>query len=85
VAKKDIRLNVSGYGTDCYPRKKVETLINLKDLNDAVLFNPRNCYQNYNVAVNLSDEMIYTYMGALKPRLGNANYCSAGQLSSAYK
>lgn len=81
VAKKDIELSISGYGTDCYPRKKVETLINIKDLNDAVLFNPRNCYQNYNVAVNLSDEMIYTYMGALKPKLGNANYCSAGQLS----
>jgi len=81
VAKKDVRLSVFAYGTNCYPRKKVETLINLKDLNDAVLFNPRNCYQNYNVAVNFSDEMIYTYMGALKPKLGNANYCSAGQLS----
>jgi len=33
------------------------------------------------VAVNLSDKTIYTYMGVLKPRLGNANYCSAGQLS----
>jgi uncharacterized protein (DUF39 family) len=31
--------------------------------------------------VNLSDKTIYTYMGILKPRLGNANYCSAGQLS----
>jgi uncharacterized protein (DUF39 family) len=41
----------------------------------------RNAYQNYNVAVNLSDKTIYTYMGVLKPRLGNANYCSAGQLS----
>jgi len=46
-----------------------------------VLFNIRNAYQNYNVAVNLSDKTIYTYMGVLKPRLGNANYCSAGQLS----
>ncbi|MCK4262321.1 homocysteine biosynthesis protein, partial [bacterium] len=52
-----------------------------KDLNEAVLFNPRNCYQNYNVAVNLSDKVIYTYMGVLQPNLGNANYCSAGQLS----
>ena len=41
----------------------------------------RNAYQNYNVAVNASEKMIYTYMGVLKPRLGNANYCSAGQLS----
>jgi len=41
----------------------------------------RNAYQNYDVAVNLSDRMLYTYMGVLKPRLGNANYCTAGQLS----
>ena len=53
----------------------------IKDLNEAVLFNVRNAYQNYNVAVNLSDKTIYTYMGILKPHLGNANYCSAGQLS----
>lgn len=77
----DIRLEATAYGTDCYPSKKLNTLINIKDLNEAVLFNIRNCYQNYNVAVNLSDKMIYTYMGALKPNLGNANYCSAGQLS----
>jgi uncharacterized protein (DUF39 family) len=81
VAGKDVRLVASAYGTDCYPKKKLETLINITDINEAVLFNPRNCYQNYNVAVNLSSKMIYTYMGALKPNLGNANYCSAGQLS----
>lgn len=82
---KDVRLETTAYGTDCYPRKKLETLINIKDLNEAVLFNIRNCYQNYNVAVNLSDKMIYTYMGTLKPNLGNANYCSAGQLSPLLK
>ena len=81
VAGKDIRLIATAYGTDCYPRKKLETWINIKDLNEAVLFNPRNAYQNYNVAVNLSNRTIYTYMGMLKPDLGNANYCSAGQLS----
>jgi uncharacterized protein (DUF39 family) len=81
VAGKDVRLVVSAYGTDCYPRKRLETWINIKDLNEAVLFNMRNAYQNYNVAVNLSDKTIYTYMGVLKPKLGNANYCSAGQLS----
>ncbi len=81
VAGKDIRLIATAYGTDCYPRKKLETLINIKDLNEAVLFNIRNAYQNYNVAVNLSDKTIYTYMGVLKPGLGNANFCSAGQLS----
>jgi uncharacterized protein (DUF39 family) len=81
VAGKDVRLTATGYGTDCYPRKHLDTWINLKDVNEAVLFNPRNAYQNYNVAVNLSDKTIYTYLGVLKPQLGNANYCSAGQLS----
>ena len=73
VAGKDLKLVATAYGTDCYPRRKLETWINLKDLNEAVLFNPRNAYQNYNVAVNLSDKIIYTYMGVLKPNLGNAN------------
>jgi len=81
VEGKDIRLEATTYGTDCYPRKKLETWINLRDLNEAVLFNIRNCYQNYNIAVNLSDRIIYTYMGVLKSKLGNANFCSAGQLS----
>ena len=47
VAGKNVQLVASAYGTDCYPRKKLQTLINLQDLNEAVLFNPRNCYQNY--------------------------------------
>ena len=81
VAGKDIRLTAAAYGTDCYPRKKLETLINIRDINEAILFDVRNAYQNYNVAVNLSDKVRYTYMGVLKPNLGNANYCSAGQLS----
>jgi uncharacterized protein (DUF39 family) len=81
VGGKDIHLVATAYGTDCYPKRKLDTLINIKDLNEAVLFNPRNGYQNYNVAVNLSSKMIYTYMGVLKPGLGNANFCSAGQLS----
>lgn len=81
VAGEDIRLVASAYGTDCYPRKNIDTLITIKDINEAVLFNPRNAYQNYNVAVNTSDKTIYTYMGILKPHLTNANYCSAGQLS----
>jgi uncharacterized protein (DUF39 family) len=81
AAGKDVRLVAIAYGTDCYPRKRLETLIGLRDLNEAVLFNIRNAYQNYNVAVNLSERTIYTYMGVLKPKLGNANYSSAGQLS----
>jgi uncharacterized protein (DUF39 family) len=81
VAGKNIALVATGYGTDCYPRRRLETWINIKDINEAVLFNIRNAYQNYNVAVNLSDSTIYTYMGVLKPQLGNANYSTAGQLS----
>ncbi len=81
IAGKDVKLIAIAYGTDCYPRKKLETWVNLEDLNEAMLVNPRNAYQNYNVAVNLSDKTIYTYMGVLKSQLGNANYCSAGQLS----
>ncbi len=81
VAGKDVRLEATAYGTDCYPRKKLETLINIKDLNEAVLFNIRNAYQNYNVAANTSDKTIYTYMGVLRAELGNINYSTAGQLS----
>ena len=81
VAGKDIKLEATAYGTDCYPRKKLATWINIKDLNEAVLFNVRNAYQNYNVAANISDKTIYTYMGVLRANLGNINYSSAGQLS----
>jgi uncharacterized protein (DUF39 family) len=84
VAGKDVRLVAAAYGTDCYPRRKLETLINIKDVNEAVLFNMRNAYQNYNVAVNLSDRVIYTYMGVLKPKLGNANYSTSGQVSPLF-
>ncbi len=81
VAGKEIELVVEGYGTDCYPNRRVEKKVTLGDFRDAFLFNPRNAYQNYNCAINLSDKMIYTYMGTLKPQGGNINYCSAGQLS----
>jgi L-aspartate semialdehyde sulfurtransferase len=84
VAGKDVRLVATAYGTDCYPKRKLETLINIKDINEAVLFNVRNAYQNYNVAVNLSDRTIYTYMGVLKPKMGNANYSTSGQLSPLF-
>ncbi len=46
-----------------------------------MLLNPRNAYQNYNCAINLSNKTIYTYMGVLKPRAGNANFSTSGQLS----
>jgi len=81
VAGKSVSFEATAYGTDCYPRKRIETEITLADINEAFIFSPRNAYQNYNIAVNKSDKTIYTYMGTLKPQVGNANYCSAGQLS----
>lgn len=81
VKDKDLVLEASSYGTDCYPRKHLKTYINIKDLNEVVLCNIRNCYQNYTVAVNTSDKVIYTYMGILRQKVGNANYCCAGALS----
>ncbi len=84
VAGKKVHLKATGYGTDCYPNRLVEKEITLRGLPQATLCNPRNGYQNYNCAVNLTDKTIYTYMGALKPRGGNANYCSAGQLSPMF-
>ena len=78
---KAVRLKASGPGSDCYPRTEIDTWITLEDLNQAYLFNPRNCYQNYAVAVNSSDRTLYTYMGTLLSRFGNATYCSAGALS----
>lgn len=85
VARRPVRLKATSYGTDCYPRKEIETTITLDEINEATLFNPRNCYQNYNCAVNLSDRPIYTYMGTLNPRLGNAHYSTSGQLSPLLK
>lgn len=78
---KKVQLKAEGYGTDCYPRLEAERTVTLKTLPQATLCNPRNGYQNYNCAVNLTDKTRYTYMGALKPNAGNATYCSAGQLS----
>ena len=81
IAGKKVRLRVTAYGTDCYPNREFEKKVTLSDLPYAVLLNPRNAYQNYNCALNLSNKTIYTYMGVLKPRAGNANYSTSGQLS----
>jgi len=81
LAGKRVRLEASAYGTDCYPNRKFHKSLVLSDLPYAQLLNPRNAYQNYNCAINLSKKTIYTYMGVLKPRAGNANYATSGQLS----
>jgi uncharacterized protein (DUF39 family) len=78
---KPVRLRAKAYGTDCYPRKDLEKDVTLASLPNAWLLNPRNCYQNYNCAVNMGGRTIYTYMGPLKPGCRNANFATAGQLS----
>ncbi|MDD5168026.1 MAG: homocysteine biosynthesis protein [Syntrophales bacterium] len=84
VAGNVIRLRAEGYGTDCYPARRHEKNITVHDMRDGILFNPRNAYQNYSCAVNMSDKTIYTYMGMLRPRMANANYATAGQLSPLF-
>ncbi len=81
VAGEKLQLFALSYGTDDYPRREIRTLFTIHDLNQATMVNPRNCYQNYNVAINVSEKPVYTYLGILKPGLKNATYCSAGQLS----
>lgn len=78
---KDVLLEAWGKGTDCYPRKHIRTKININTINEFTLFNPRNAYQNYNVAVNTTQKMIHTYMGTLLPNLRNATYSTSGELS----
>ncbi|MDM8552339.1 homocysteine biosynthesis protein [Desulfobacterales bacterium HSG2] len=84
IAGKKIRLRAKAYGTACYPNRKTEKRVTLDTLPFATLCNPRNGYQNYNCAVNMTNKTVYTYMGALKPGAANANYCSAGQLSPLF-
>ncbi|PKN44008.1 MAG: hypothetical protein CVU63_11515 [Deltaproteobacteria bacterium HGW-Deltaproteobacteria-20] len=81
VNGKRVHLKAEAYGTDCYPRKAIEKNVSLAELRNAILFNPRNCYQNYNCAINRTDKLKYTYMGPLKSKIGNANYATAGELS----
>lgn len=81
IAGDEIRLEAHGKGTDCYPRKELVTNITKEDINEMILFNPRNAYQNYPAAVNTTGRIKYTYMGTLLPRLGNANFSTSGELS----
>jgi L-aspartate semialdehyde sulfurtransferase len=81
VAGKEVELRATAYGTDCYPRTSLKTNLTKDDLNQFVLLNFRNCYQRYNCAVNSSDEIIYTYMSKLLPRIRNATFSGAGELN----
>ena len=81
VAGKEIELKAVAYGTDCYPRKILEKKFTIHELNQAILCNPRNCYQKYNAATNSTDRTLYTYMGILLPNYGNVNYAGCGELN----
>jgi uncharacterized protein (DUF39 family) len=81
IEGKTLQLEAWGKGTDCYPRKHIKTLISKNTVNEIFLFNPRNAYQNYNVAVNTTNRLIHTYMGTLLPGLRNATYSTSGELS----
>ncbi len=81
IEGKKVRLKASGKGTNCYPRKEIDTYITLDSINEAYMFNPRNCYQNYAAATNTSDKALHTYMGVLQPNMGNINFSTTGELS----
>ena len=81
IAGKEVELRATSYGTDCYPRTKLDTTLTKDDLNQFYLLNFRNCYQRYVCATNSRDEIIYTYMGKLLPRFRNATYSGAGALN----
>ena len=85
IAGKSVHLSAKSYGTDCYPRRALETDVRLADMNQCILFNPRNAYQNYSCAVNSSDKTIHTYMGTLLPHCANATYATSGELSPLLK
>jgi len=81
---KSVQLQAEAYGTDCYPRRSLDRKLTLAELPNAELLNPRNCYQNYNAAVNLTSRTIYTYMGPLRPNCRNLNYATAGRISPLF-
>jgi L-aspartate semialdehyde sulfurtransferase len=81
IAGKSINLRAIGQATDCYPRTSLETKITKDTINQFYLYNPRNLYQNFIVGVNNGDRTLYTYLGPLQPRLGNAVYSNVGEIS----
>lgn len=78
---KEIHIKARAKGTDCYPRKEIDTYFTIEDINEAYLYNPRNCYQNYNAATNSRSNRLYTYMGVLSAKMGNVTYSTSGELS----
>jgi L-aspartate semialdehyde sulfurtransferase len=81
IAGKTVQLRAVGQETDCYPRANFSTTITKDTVNQFYLYNPRNLYQNFIVGVNGGDRTLYTYLGPLQPRLGNAVFSNAGAIS----
>jgi uncharacterized protein (DUF39 family) len=81
VRGEELLLKARGKGTDCYPRRSIETWVSKETANEITMVNPRNAYQNYAAATNSTDRVLYTYMGSLLPRRGNVNYSTSGELS----
>ena len=81
IAGKPVQVRAQGQVTDCYPRASFETTITRDTINQFYLFNPRNLYQNFIVGVNGGESPLYTYLGVLQPRLGNAVYSNPGAIS----
>lgn len=84
IEGKSVHLYARGRPTDCYPGSETEGEIRLDSVNQAYLYNPRNCYQNYNVALNSSERTLHTYMGVLAPRCGSIHYSGAGEISPLF-
>ncbi len=81
ISGKEVELKATAYGTDCYPRTRLETTLTKYDLNQFYMLNFRNSYQKYVCATNSRDVTIYTYMGKLLPHYGNATFSGSGELN----
>lgn len=81
VAGREVILEAYGKGTDCYPGRAIKAVISKDTVNEMILCNPRNAYQNYPAACNSSNKTLYTYLGTLLPALANVNYSTSACLS----
>lgn len=84
IGGKGVHLRAVGQSTDCYPRSTFDNTITRDTINQFYLFNPRGLYQNFIVGVNGGDRPLYTYLGPLAPRFGNAVYCNPGAIAPLF-
>lgn len=81
IAGDEVVISVQGYGTMCHPLKSFERVVTIDDLDNTILLSPCAVLESRPCGVNVSDKTIYTFLGAIRPRLGNAAYTSSGELS----